>query len=357
MGTRLLLLFLTFHLVGCAGIGPPLLSRDQLDYADALSKAQKRQMLFNVVRLRYGDVPVFLSTSQIISGYTLQGTAQAGVNAYPNIPKSSSFSAQGTLDYIDHPTFTFTPVVGEQFAESYVRPLSPAQLLPLAQSGLPVDVLLRMGVQAIGDLQNSNPLSGSARAGSPDFFRLLADLRMLQVANALSLRLQKETSTQKQASSVRIFFLLSDRNDPNLRRVVAETHRLLGIDPDAREFEVVYGHGHLGHNRVAVLTRSILAMLVEVGSQVEVPEQDIRAGRTLATVPPAAPGTGPIITIHSGSAQPADTFVSLAYRGRWYWIDDGDFQSKAALTVLELLHSIAESGHAPQAPLITIPVG
>jgi hypothetical protein len=119
----------------------------------------------------------------------------------------------------------------------------------------------------------------------------------------------------------------------------------------------VYGHGHLGHNRVAVLTRSILAMLVEVGSQVEVPEQDIRAGRTLATAPPAAPGTGPIITIHSGSAQPADTFVSLAYRGRWYWIDDGDLQSKAALTVLELLHSIAESGHAPQAPLITIPVG
>jgi len=206
MGTRLLFLFLAFHLVGCVGIGPPLLSRDQLDYADALSKAQKRQMLFNVVRLRYGDVPVFLSASQIISGYTLQGTAQAGVNAYPNVPKSSSFSAQGTLDYIDHPTFTFTPVVGEQFAESYIRPLSPAQLLPLAQSGLPVDVLLRMGVQAIGDLQNSNPLSGSARAGSPDFFRLLADLRMLQVANALSLRLQKETSTQKQASSVRIFF-------------------------------------------------------------------------------------------------------------------------------------------------------
>ena len=65
----------------------------------------------------------------------------------------------------------------------------------------------------------------------------------------------------------------------------------------------------------------------------------------------------PLITIHSGPDPPPATFVSLNYRGRWFWVDDGDFRSKAALSVLELLHSIAESGHAPQAPMITIPVG
>ena len=357
MRRRQLPLLLTLFLAGCVGIGPHVLGRDHLDYAAALSDAQKREMLFNVVRLRYGDAPVFLSTSQVISGYTVQGTAQAGVNAYPSAARSSFFGAQGTVDYIDHPTFTFTPVTGEQFAESYIRPLSPVQLLPLAQSGLPIDVLLRLGVQAIGDLQNTNPLNGPARAGSPDFFRLLADLRTLQVASVLSMRLLKGSSTDKEASSIRVFFHLSERQDPNIRHVAQETRQLLGIDPSAREFEVVYGYGRLGHNRVALLTRPILAMLVEVGSQIEVSDQDVRAGRTLETVHSAILGMRPIIAIHSGPAQPGASFVSLNYRGRWFWVNDDDFQSKASLTVLQLLHSIAESGHAPQAPLITIPVG
>jgi hypothetical protein len=178
------------------------------------------------------------------------------------------------------------------------------------------------------------------------------------LANALSLRLQRDIgAAPEEKGRVRIFFLLADRNDAKIREVAAETRRLLGIDRSAREFEVVYGHGPAVHNRVAVLTRSILSMLVEVGSQIDVPEQDIGAGRTIATVPPAMPGMAPVITVHSGAEPPPATFVALNYRGRWYWVDDGDFASKAALSVLDLLHSIAESGHAPQAPVITIPVG
>ncbi len=205
--------------------GPQILGSDHLDYARALSDAQKRETLFNVVRLRYGDVPVFLSTSQVIAGYSLDAGAQAGVSSFPGAPHSSFLSAQGTVDYSNHPTFTFTPITGEAFAESYVRPLSPLQLLPLAQSGLPVDVLLRIGVQAIGELQNSNPLNGPTRAGSPDFFRLLAHLRTLQLANALSLRLERIPGAPKEGG-VRVFFLLPERDDPELRRVADETRRV-----------------------------------------------------------------------------------------------------------------------------------
>ncbi len=351
MRPRLLPLVLTVLLGGCGGIGPGLLDRDLLDYAKAMSDGQKRQTLFNVVRLRYGDAPVFLSTNQLISGYTIEGTAQAGVNAYPNQPKSSYFGAQATAGYIDHPTFTFTPVTGDQYAESYIRPLSLVQLLPLAQSGMPIDVILRLGVQAIGELQNSNPLNGPARGGSPDFFRLLADLRRLQAANVLGLRLQKETNR------VRIFLYLSATGDPDLRRIGAEVRRLFGIDANAREVELVYGFGRPEHNRVTVLTRPILAMLVAVGSEIDVPEEDVRAGLTMETVRTAVPSMRPVITIHSGPAPPPVSFVSLKYQGRWFWVDSADFQSKAALTALELLYSIAEASHPSQTPLITIPVG
>ena len=47
------------------------------------------------------------------------------------------------MQYTNRPTFTFTPVTGDRFAQSYLRPLAPAELLSLAQSGAPVDLLFR----------------------------------------------------------------------------------------------------------------------------------------------------------------------------------------------------------------------
>ena len=166
---RRLVLAAVLSLPGCAGLGARALNRDHLEYAAALADAEKREALFNIVRLRYGDHPVFLSTTQVISGYTFEGSTQAGVAAEAGDEPGANFAALGMLRYSDHPTFTFAPVTGEQFAEILHPAVVSGQLLPLAQSGLPIDVLLRLGVQSIGDLQNSSPLGGSMRAGSPEF--------------------------------------------------------------------------------------------------------------------------------------------------------------------------------------------
>jgi hypothetical protein len=42
-------------LSGCASIGPATVRWDQVDCADAVSEAAKRQLLPNLVKLRYGD--------------------------------------------------------------------------------------------------------------------------------------------------------------------------------------------------------------------------------------------------------------------------------------------------------------
>ena len=42
---------------GCTSIGPTRLDRDQLDYARVMAEAGKRQTLFNLVRMRYGEPP------------------------------------------------------------------------------------------------------------------------------------------------------------------------------------------------------------------------------------------------------------------------------------------------------------
>jgi hypothetical protein len=62
--TTLAMLYLT----GCAtGIGPGTIARDRFRYADAISDSWKRQMLLNMVKIRYADAPIFLDVSSIIS--------------------------------------------------------------------------------------------------------------------------------------------------------------------------------------------------------------------------------------------------------------------------------------------------
>ena len=65
----MLILFLS----GCTGLGPHTIPRDRFDYARAISDSWKSQMLLNMVKLRYADVPVFVDVASVISQYTLEG--------------------------------------------------------------------------------------------------------------------------------------------------------------------------------------------------------------------------------------------------------------------------------------------
>jgi hypothetical protein len=60
-------ILLLVGLSGCASIGPFTVARDRFDYITAISDSRKSQMLFNVVKLRYGDAPEFLDMSSVIN--------------------------------------------------------------------------------------------------------------------------------------------------------------------------------------------------------------------------------------------------------------------------------------------------
>ena len=124
-----------------AVIGPLTVSRDRFDYTAAISDSWKNQMLFNMVKIRYGDAPVFLDVSSVISQYQIAGAINLGATMSqgpwnsPYIPRSTeTIGAAGS--YVDRPTITYTPILGDKFARSLMSPIPPAVPSALSRPGI-----------------------------------------------------------------------------------------------------------------------------------------------------------------------------------------------------------------------------
>jgi hypothetical protein len=337
----------------CSSFGGRRLDHDQVDYAHALSSAAKREALSNIVSLRYGDAPSFLAATQIIAAYQFDiGGSFLGIGAASDL-SGNTVQMGGTLALNNNPTFTFTPTTGEAFASAYIRPLSPALILPMIESGAPIDLLLRLAVQSIGGLQNSAALGGTNSNGNPDFFELIHVLRRLQIAGSVSVRFVK----QKDGDQV---FLSIDDGAAQDAGVAADAQRartLLHLESRQPNVEIVYGTGRGDGKSVPMQTRSVISILSELGAQIEVPQTDIANHATLPTVQVIGIETRPTIIVHVGGDAPKDTFVKAEYRRKHYWIADDDFDSKFAFSLLQNLIDLAQTDQSAKPPLVTIPAG
>jgi hypothetical protein len=360
MGTaaRLLTLLAALLLSGCAGFAGERLEQDQVGYSQALGDSAKSQTLLNIVRIRYGDSPVFLNTTQVISAYQLQRNLGASVQLFPGANASNFLGGSGGIQLQQTPTFTFQPVTGESLAQSVIRPLSPTELLPLSLSGLPVDVLFRLAVQSVNGLKNSDMLASlnQYRSGSTEFFQLLLNLRQLQMAELLGVRLEPGAEPQNPKGKLdgRLILTIADSPNPELHALVIQTRGMLGMPTNSAEAEVVYGRSAVEPGQIAILTRPILGALQQVASEVQAPQSDINSGLTVATVNDTQVLHRPTILIRSSVRRQPDVYAQVEYRGRWYWIASNDFDSKLAFSVLQMLLTLAETSPAANT-LVTIP--
>lgn len=337
---------------GCVSFGGGKLEHDQVDYARSLDRAQKRQTLANIVSLRYADTPSFLPVTQVIAAYNFDASASAVAAGSTVSGSGTSGQAGATLGYSNHPTFTFTPTTGEEFAAGYIRPMAPAQVLPLVQSGVPIDLLLRIVVQSIGDLQNSAALSGAgSSSGSVGFFDLIHVLRRLQLKGALTVRFEKAEAGN------RVFLAIDPTrsDDAAVTDDAAAARRLLHVPAGAKEIEIVYGAVPERGATVGVVTRSVIGMLTEIGAQIEVPQADVASRATTPTVKLLDVESRPTIVVHVGEQAPPEAYASAVYGRNQYWIDRQDFDSKFAFSVVQNLIALAETSGNSKAPIVTIP--
>ena len=180
------------------------------------------------------------------------------------------------------------------------------------------------------------------------FTQVLKDLRVLQVAGVLRVRVQRG----KEAP--RLFLYFDTRFALATQAVAARVCYLLEIDCKS-ELELVYGDHlqELGRNKIPVRMRSLLGVLMAVAAEIQVPEEDVGDGETIETR--ELVNRRPIVVIHTGPTKPTATYVAAHVGGKWFWVERTDFPSKVAFTILEVLKSVAESPSAIAPPVLTIP--
>ena len=352
------LLLAVLAMTGCGSIGPGSVARDRFDYTEAVAESWKSQMLLNLVKIRYGDAPVFLDVGQIVAGYSFQrGASVTGSSSLFHIGPppgvvvgSVGGSAQGT--YNDSPTITYAPLAGERFARSLMMPIPPSAILNVIQAGFSVDVVLRLTVQSVNGVDNRLVQLQYVRPANPEFYVLLREFRRIQASGDIGVRLDLVDKEERLSLAFR----------PNLAAAVENAGlniaKMLGLDPAAREFRVVYGAVAANDKEIALLTRSIREVLVDLSSAIAVPHAHVAERRVGPTpggeVGPEGP-VPPLVRIASSADRPSDTFVAVPYRGYWFSIDDRDMASKNLFSFIMFLFTFVETGTKEAAPVLTIP--
>ena len=336
---------------GCTGIGPNTVARDRFDYVTSISESWKRQMLLNLLKVRYADVPVFMDVASVINTYELTGEVNLS-GEYAPIGRGDTFGHVGTAGrYSDKPTITYQPLAGDKFTKSLMLPIPITGVLFLIQSGYPADFVLRCCVNSINGLQNSYGGPGRPQAGDPKFRELIGAIRQSQDMGVMGMRMK--TTKDKQA----VVMFLRPSTDEAVAAPVGKIRELLGLDKAAREFSIVYGTYPENDVEIAMLTRPILQVLIDFASHFDVPEVDLAEGSVfgLQRTPEQERMFPPLITVRCGSSAPDNAYVSVKYRNHWFWVEDRDRQSKQVFNFIMFLFSLTETGTPQAAPIVTVP--
>ena len=341
--------------IGCLHptIGPKSLPRDRALYSAGLSDSWKEQMLLNIVKIRYVDPPTFIDVGSIVASYTLsQGaSAGAGIGNVVAGEGSGTFGAFGT--YTTTPTITYTPLTGSKFIQGLLTPLPPASVFNAIQNGTPADSIMLTTLISINGLKNQQSTSNGITPADPAFDQVRILVRKIQLSGAVR-TFVKQDANKGQAT---VLALRTADVPPEALEDIKELRRLLKLNQEASEFNLVQFPVSSSDTEIAVMTRSVIGLMQNMAADVEVPAEDLANNRAFPGFEkdPNVPDSARLIRIHSSKQKPANAFVSLSYRDTWFWIADGDLPSKQAFSQLMLLFTMADTAPRESQPIVTIP--
>jgi hypothetical protein len=337
----------------CTTIGPKSIPVDRFDYSTAIADSWKQQTLLNIVKLRYMDLPVFVDVASIVAGYSVQtGVAVNGVVSSTGAVQGNYVGVGGNAVYTDRPTITYVPLTGEKFLRGLMTPIDPKNIFFMLQTGYPADFILGLTVESLNGVRNRSTTGGVVRKADPEFVRALQLIRDVQSVGAIGMRVEEDKA--RGATGV-VFFRRDDVTAETLEQST-EIRRLLRLSAESQRFTLTYSPVRGTDDELAVNSRSMLQIMSAFASYMDVPEAHLLdRSATPALEGAAGDDSRNSVRIHSGKDKPSSAFAAVHYRDHWFWIDNGDWATKRAMTAIMFFFTLAETGSNEALPLITIP--
>lgn len=349
--------FILVVILGGCSIGTGSISRDRFDYAEAVSDSWKTQMLMNLVRLRYSEPPVFVEVASMISQYQIDSLVNVGFTWAGPITSAltNTQSVGGSVRYSDRPTITYNLLSGDKFASSLMTPIPPAAIMSLLEAGWPAEHVLRLAVQGINGIWNRSGAALRGRGADPRFYQLIQAMGRVQRSGTVGIRVPP--AKYDDVVPVLVFSRNVDETVEADRRIIRD---ILGLSAKEMEFRLVFGLVPQNDREIAILSRSMLDILIELSGNIEVPERHVVEKRTFPTREEdvfEGQTVQRLMRILSQEKKPDDAFAAVHFQNYWYWIDNRDWVSKRIFSFIMFLFTLTEKPQKQGVPIVTIPAG
>ena len=98
-------------------------------------------------------------------------------------------------------------------------------------------------------------------------------------------------------------FFFTGHGDPEIEEKILQAKALMGLDPAVSEFALTYGAIPRNNAEIAILSRSLLEIITELCSYIEVPPEHVADGRAAKTLDEEQLPFGfpPLFSVKSGT--------------------------------------------------------
>jgi hypothetical protein len=342
-------------LTACQSRGPGRIPPDRFNYNGAIAQSANEQMLLNLVRLRYSEIPVFLDVSSVLTQYVYMGVVGvAGSSGESWGDPLWSVGGSANVRYAERPTITYTPLKGGEFAEQLLEPIPTDMVFSLVESGWPPEELMVMCFFRVNDLVNV-PFDAELQEGDAERLRAFRTA-MEQLIELARLNAIEMESREQEGEEIRILVFNTEADARVQARIDAfKSH--IGLDPAQSEFEITRKNMRRGPDEVTVRVRSLLELMGFLSHGVEAPPEHVEDQRVQ---PPAIAPDGwarTLIPLHVESSvdPPESAYVAVRHQDHWFYIAHDDHSSKQAFGLLGYLFQMQSPQQKSLGPIITVP--
>lgn len=370
-------------LLSCNTVGPKAVAGARVEYNTAIANSWNEQLLLNLVRMRYGEHPVFLELNSLSTQYNLgvgahiepiferpdqnivtrsvntQNFASAGLSRSRTTGPGSDDEYQNgvSFEYYERPTITYSPLQGQTYVSQILSPITTDSLMLLVGSGWGLERVFSICVQRLNALPNAPGASGPAPTAAPETDEFVKVMRLIRA-------LSDEDAIISQVRNIGNFDRLSIAFDPKYEddERLVQLRKLLGLPLDKSEYMV--GNFWVSSVRpaIAIEPRSLMGVLYYLSLSVDIPAEHVSKGWVYETLRDDGEPydwselLGSLIHVQCSGGRPNDAYVSVHYGKHWFYIARSDVASKVTLSFLSTLFYLQAGEVDRQGPLLTLPL-